>query len=345
MLRTIGRATFLVVVLTGFAFARAAAAEYYVVDPNAAVYIAWTEDTTGHLQGQVDIVSMATSASTQLSTSNASFTGTRSGSDVSLTFGTFSRFSGATWTGHTGWNTLTLIIPTSGTPQQLTLHAGSFANFQAAVSNMQGSASTNQEHQNLLNAVQEATNHVVHAGQAMDEGLAALRTLLPIAPTSNNALRLVYPAQWKKMQAAWAHEQAVGAVTPTTCYQKSNVEYAASQVSYELSSFNYLDARYHGIEGEYNGAVNKVNGAITELSEWAPVLDDRARAYKNAMGQTYSRSAAALVGPPIANARKSLSIFADRWEKITETVDDYDQRAKQQNEDARQFANAIDCSG
>lgn len=132
-------ATFLV------CYGTAMASEYYAVGKYEAVYLAWTQDAEGHLQGQVEIVSVDSTQSTELKTKSAAFTGIRSGSDVSLSFGILTAFGGTTWTGHVGWNELSLILPTNGAPQQFVLRAGSFAQFQEAANKLQGGVAANQQ--------------------------------------------------------------------------------------------------------------------------------------------------------------------------------------------------------
>ncbi len=98
-----------------------ASAEQYVGgNRTEAVYIAWTADDNGHLQGQVQVISLNQSNPSKTNATNASFAGNRSGSNVSLVFPMLSAFGGSTWTGRIGGQALSLDIPTTnGTPTEL----------------------------------------------------------------------------------------------------------------------------------------------------------------------------------------------------------------------------------
>lgn len=333
----------LTAVTFGTACAGAFANEYYDVGSNYALYLAWTQDGSGHLQGQVEIIGMDSSNSTQLQTKNAAFSGTRNGSDVSLTFGMLTAFGGTTWTGHIGWGTLTLMIPTNSGMQRFTLHSGSFDQFQAAVSRIQGSVTQNQTRLAMYNAMNEASNHVSDGMQSINSGLARLRAMFTPSPTGG--LRAKYSNEWQKMQAAWSKEQKDAQVAPMTCYQKSQVTYDASGVNYELSEFTYLDSEVTSAKWDYDSAYNSVRNGISELLQWAPTFDTRARTYSGMMGQSYSHSATLATGPTIASARKSLQIFNDKWASFKTYVYGYDTRAKQLNEKAQAFPESIACSG
>jgi hypothetical protein len=317
--------------------------EYYAVSPNLAVYIAWTEDREGHLQGQVEIVGIESANSTQLKTTNASFTGSRSGSDVSLTFGLLTSFGGSTWTGHLGWNALTLVIPTNGVPQQVTLSAGSFGDFQRAVSRFEGSVSTNQTKASLYNAALEARNHTVNGEKSMNDGLAQLRTLFAKRP--GGGLRVKYALEWQKMQESWEKVQAAAQVAPMTCYQFSEVQYLESNVQYELSEFQYLDSEAQYGKWQYDAARRSVTNGIGEIEVWAPLFDARNRAYSNYIGQTYSRSAVKLLAPEVSSATKSLSYFGAQWSAFASYVNDYDNRVKQLFNNSQSFVKSLACNG
>jgi len=345
----------LVVLLVAFGvtITQARADEFYEVGQNDAIYIAWTQDSSGHLQGQVEVVSIDPNDSTRLKTTNSAFTGTRSGSDISLTFGLVSAFSGETWTGHISWGKLSLVIPTSDVPQRLTLKSGSFDQFNQGVSGLKDSVTTNaaraaevsranQQRVSLLNAVEEAAGHVQDGGTSIDSGLSNLREM--VAKSPDGGLREQYAQEWQKMEAVWQKEQSEGQVIPMTCYQKSQVEYEASQVDYELSQFNYLDSQVEYTKGLYNGAMSNVVNGIAEATLWAPLVDERARSFSQSVGRAYNHSVVSLTAPKISSARKSLKYFAARWDDFMTYVNGYDKRAKQQDDDAKAFPSSITCS-
>jgi hypothetical protein len=322
---------------------RAMANEYYEVGKNDAVYLAWTQDSGGHLQGQVEIATMVSNGSTKLRTTNAAFSGTRSGSDVSLTFGLLSAFGSATWTGHVGWNTLSLVIPTGDVPQRGSLSAGSFDDFQSAVRKMQDRVAMNQAHLALFNASTEAAGHLSKGANLINRGLKQLEELFPKQPASDS-LKARYARQWEAMQAAWQKEQDAAAVVPMTCYQKSQVSFQSAQVSYQLAQFDYLDAQVSYAHDHFDNAKQDVLDGIAELGRWAPIFNSRARAYATAVGKKFSYNAVAALAPTISRARESLAYYAERWSSLTAYVSDFDQRAKEQNADAQAFPQTISCT-
>lgn len=321
----------------------ARASEYYQVSQNEAVYIAWTQDSVGRLQGQVEVVAISSNTSVQLKTTNAAFNGTRSGPDVSLAFGMFSTYGGATWTGHVSGSTLTLIIPTNGVPQQLVLKAGSFNKFSAAISRMQDRVEVNQARLTLYKSMQDAFNHLKDGNGLITSGLASLNAMFPIAPP-RTSLRTAYQQAWRRMQADWAEEQSEAQTVPLTCGQRGRIEYQSGKVNYVLGQFNYIDGQVRYLNSQYVGAVHKVTSGISELKDWAPVLDVRARAFFSSVGKQYNGNATALVGSTVKKASDSLRAFNARWLAFESDVRRYDRAAKQLDNKASAFATSLKCS-
>src|SRR4051812_13528793 len=85
--------------------------EYVGSNGSGAIYIAWTSDTTGHIQGQLQAAAINSSDPTRLDTRNSAFTGTIRETDVSIAFPALSNFSGQTWTGKAGSGALVLTFP------------------------------------------------------------------------------------------------------------------------------------------------------------------------------------------------------------------------------------------
>lgn len=336
------RALTLTATIFAISCAGALASEYYDVGQNYAVYLAWTEDGAGHLQGQVEVVSMD-SSNTRLQTKNAAFTGARNGSDVSLTFGQLTAFGGTTWTGNIGWLRLNLMIPTDSGEQRVALHPGSFDQFHAAVSRMQANLAVNQSHVATYNAMSEAADHVKNGYNSMNTGLASLRALLPV-DVRPGSLRSKYAEEWQKMQVVWRKEQEEAHVTPMTCDQKRQVEYQSGQVDYELGQFQYLDGQVHYLQSQYADAFHEVAQGIGDIQNWGPAYNARARDYYASIGGSYNHNVVAMFTPQILSAQKSLKVFTSRWQAFEAYAHAYGQRAKQQDEQAKAFAQSITCS-
>src|ERR1700692_698309 len=140
------------------------AAEYYREFPNAAIYIAWTEDKAGQVRGQVQLVRFDTANPAQLQSQNASFTGVRNGSDISIVFPLISNFSGQTWTGSIGWRSLTLVFPGSGSIGQMLLYPGSFRDFEIAEDHIRRTSATARAQQERTAAAAGIRRETIDAG-------------------------------------------------------------------------------------------------------------------------------------------------------------------------------------
>src|SRR5579862_3754604 len=193
---------------------------FYAAGDGWAVYLAWTEDTTGHLQGQVQAIAADPADPAKLKSTNGAFTGTHNGSDISIAFPLLSNYLGATWTGTLKDNTLSLVIPTAGLPSNPTLVAGSFDDFQKAAQKVQKQvnvaqqqqaaaqaaaaqqAQLDQEKATAYSSAQEAQNNARDGFTEVRNALAALDREMPETPP-RGGLRAQYAAEWAKMQRTW----------------------------------------------------------------------------------------------------------------------------------------------
>jgi predicted nucleic acid-binding Zn-ribbon protein len=107
--------------------------EYVGSSSNSAAYVAWTTDSNGHIQGQVQIAQIDATDPTKLLKENASFSGSESGSQLSIVFPLLSSFGGTTWTGSFGNGSLVVNYPnTDGSLSQLSLKYGGLDDYQRA---------------------------------------------------------------------------------------------------------------------------------------------------------------------------------------------------------------------
>jgi hypothetical protein len=188
---------------------------YYAAGSNWAIYLAWTEDTTGHLQGQVQVVAADPNDPAKMRSTNGAFTGTRNGDDISIAFPLVSNYLGATWTGTLKDNAISLVIPTTGLPANPTLSAGSFEDFQKAAQHVQSQVGVaqqqqaqqqaaaqqqqeaqqaviaqqnqlNQQKASAYNGTQQAAAKVRDAYTEVRTALNNLATLVPESPGSNS---------------------------------------------------------------------------------------------------------------------------------------------------------------
>jgi hypothetical protein len=321
----------------------AMADQYYRVFSNAAIYIAWTQSGSGDIRGQVQMLSIGQSNPTQLQTTNASFTGVRNGRDISITFGLFSPFSGQTWTGTIGWGTLTLIVPTNTGGDQEVLYSGSFQQYAAAAQGLQRTVASSRLSASLLANLNEAAGHVNDDTQMIKRELATLAQMFP-AQLGDDSLESQYARAWDKMRTDWSKEQSDADVTPMSCVQKSTVSVDASDIAVDLSSVQVIDSQTSSLSYDANSAFSSITRALADLSQWAPVYDERAR--------LYSQVAGAPARPAIAQNLPGYSARIDRQKIYYKTrlasalaiAARYDAEAHDLNSKARSFADALDCT-
>ncbi|MGI8667633.1 MAG: hypothetical protein ACR2N4_16675 [Jatrophihabitans sp.] len=113
-------------------------------DSSTALFLSWTRSAST-VSGSLSATQLPDPAANQASTTNAAFTGTVSGSSVTLTFpqgfGTVSSLSG-----QLSGSALVLSIPqVDGSLQPVTLNPGSAADYNAGVAALQASAGANQQ--------------------------------------------------------------------------------------------------------------------------------------------------------------------------------------------------------
>lgn len=334
---------------------------WYGADATAAIYLAWTEDTTGHLQGQLQIVTVDASNPAKLNAVNASFTGTHNGSDISIVFPLLSAYGGATWTGTLRGNSLSLVIPTTSVPSMLVLRPGSFDQFQVIANKLQQSVSTAQRQeaaaqaasagqQSAYDDMMSARQEVTNAYNETQGVLAEIGQQLPATP-GTGSLRTQYAREWQRMQDTWLREQAASSVNPMTCYQKGRVIYISGTMDYEHSEMVYLDSESGDLLQAIQSHVNAANDDIASLQQWAPVYYRRAQSYSGLTGQPLSNYLPGGADPTakvqaFADAANSdLETYAARVTAFEELVSSYDARASALDKRAKTFANSLGCSG
>jgi hypothetical protein len=347
---------------------------YYAAGDGWAIYLAWTEDATEHLQGQVQVIAADPSDPAKLKSTSAPFTGIRNGSDISISFPLVSNYLGATWTGTLKSSAISLVIPTTGLPANPTLVAGSFEDFQKAAQKVQGKVDVaqqiqgqqqavvaqqqaaeqaaaaqqfrlNQEKNAVYNSSVEAQNHVRSAFAQVQNALAPLQRALPEIP-SRFGLRSQYAAEWNKMQGTWVQEQAASQVTPMTCYQKGQVTYISGQVTYENGEVKYLDSESRSLADSIQSSLDTASQGLDALSKWAPEYYRRAQAYSQ-----FSNQPSNVTDPTndLASFRKqteaSIGTYSQRLQSFEKTVASYDDLAQGLQVRAQAVPQSITCSG
>jgi hypothetical protein len=351
------RATIFAVLTIAFSTAMscAALADQYVGGSSAfAIFVAWTADGAGHLQGQVQTVSLAGAKVDRIS---ASFSGTRSGSDVSLVFPLLSDYSGQTWTGNFGFRSLTLQLSNNA---ELQLSAGSFSDFRERVASLERTASMAasaqadaEAHAQRIADAQRALDVVSmqwnNAKRQLVSALSELKGMLPIPaldPSDPRSQRARYTAAVAKIETAWSHEQEVAAATPLTCYKKGQVQYAAGQVSYARSQLEYQDSQFASFDQTATRDITQAQAAIDAMEQIYPVFKARYREYRWLVPTIPEPQ---LTEASIAKMKRDiaplLTEYNNRLTRARGVVHDADQTGDRINAQASEFPASLSCSG
>jgi hypothetical protein len=342
--RFLGSLFLFVAVATGVAQAE----QFVGGDAGSAVYVAWTADEAGHLQGQVQLVALDPQNRARTRATQASFSGNRRGADVSLAFPLLGAFGGSTWTGRVGRGVLTLdILGSDGAPHELTLVAGSFQDFQRRVASLRGRAGAAEVTQSLAAQVRDVARQLQTESNAIASADAYLRKAFPTPPRADDepsTIAAKYASAWAKMQADWSREQQAAQVSPMTCYQKSQVSYIASNVSYDRSQVSYLDSTFRYFADEAQRNVDAALNGPAAIRNLLSVFYRRANAY--------SRNTGSVIGDPKglqAQAERAAayarSVAVPRLQKGHAMVQDYGRRAEDLREQAARFPDTVQCSG
>jgi hypothetical protein len=347
---------------------------YFAAGDNWAIYLAWTEDTSGHLQGQIQVVKVDPNNGARLQTVNGGFTGTRNGRDISISFPILSNYVGQTWTGTLGNDSISLVIPTSGLPQNPTLQAGSFQDFQMAAQKVQAQVNiAAQEQARQANLAEQQRETAAAAAQAKNEhdraasvaydnandaanllkgayaqvrsALAQLAASIPATP-GPNTLSAKYEQTYDKMEQVWQKEQDLGETEPLTCYQRGQVQYLAGQVQYLRGQVQYLDGQVEYSLNQLQVVFNAANNGLDAIDKWAPALYQNAQAYSNLTGKPNTISEPTETIRAFRNRTEdSLTVYSQRLDHFRSIVKDYDDKAASLEQQANGYPASLHCSG
>ena len=346
---------FVLTIALSAAMSCAVLADQFVGGSSAfAIFIAWTSDGSGHLQGQVQTVSLA---GPKVDRTSASFTGTRSGSEVSLVFPLLSNYSGQTWTGNFGFRSLTLQLSNNA---ELQLSAGSFAEFRDRVSSVEQQASVaaaaaaavdahEQRIADALRALNEVNGQWNSAKRRLVDALTQLKEMFPIAapdPSDSRTLQAKYATAVSRMETSWAHEQQVADVQNLTCYQKGQVEYGAGQVSYAHGQLQYQDSEFEAFDRTATGDLVVARSAIDAMDQIYPPFKARYREYRQLVPSTPE---AQLTQAAIIRMKHELlpllDHFGARLSSVRRVARDADRNGDDIDAKANEFPKSLSCSG
>jgi len=347
---------------------------YFASGDNWAIYLAWTEDTSGHLQGQLQAIEVDPNDSAKLQTVNGSFTGTRNGQDISISFPVLSNYAGQTWTGTINNGTISLVIPTSGLPQNPALQAGSFQDFQRAAQKVQekvnvaaqeqareaafaqqqreaatAAAEAQNEHNRAVSAAygntNDAANRLKDAYSQVHSALAQLAAGIPATP-GPDAISTRYVQTYGKMKQVWQKENELGDAEPLTCYQRGQVQYLAGQVQYLRGQVQYLDGQVQYNVNRLQQVFDAANNGLDAIDKWAPAFYQHAQIYSNLTGKPNTiPEPTRAIETFRSQTEGSLAVYNERLENFRSLVKDYDDKAAALQEQAKAYPASLHCSG
>lgn len=326
------------------------------------MYIAWTSDREGHLQGQMQVTFIDQNDPTKLTNHNVGFTGTRDGNEISIAFPMLSAFGGSTWTGQVSPGSLILSYPEQGGGMgQMTLKYGSTADFQQAASKLRKTVAATQAQRARALAEAQRSRELVSAASSTAEEIRSTEASLNGAigalqrqfrnppPTINTPNSYLYKYNQLEIAVvqAWNKEQEDAQVVPFTCYQKSKVAYDASQVAYILSEFSYLDNQWENIRQQTRSALGVIRGSVSRLENLYPT-------YAQQLQQMCANNGAAPCSPYVwqerlanwqSNARAEVNYVNKRLADDVSLFGGYSARARALNQKANSFPDRLHCSG
>lgn len=322
---------------------------------DAVEFIQWTE-RQGNLAGQAQLVYITPDKPLQSQSKNLSFTGVRSGSNVSLTvsegLGTY-----LTWTGTLKDDTLTLVSPDSnGQLITSSLHVGTVNDYNAALATFRQRLSNQTADVQALRI--EATRQaqaaqsraarqkaVSDANDTLAGKLANLASAKKTVASDTNfsSVLAAYAHDWKTMQADYGKETTDAGKTPLTCYQLGTVKYDRGTVHYDLGSIQYDDGSLKYVATTITNDSANISSGMGDVETAYANL--KAAAAANETRSPSPRFSADDVSSAISAARQQTASSASALSDAQSQGTTFDQQAAQLDQTASAFANSLQCQG
>lgn len=262
---------------------------YLASNKNEVIFIQFTEQG-GQLSGQVQFFGAEGRGWKKTEANNASFTGLRDGSNVSLRFAGF--FTDRTISGTLSGDTLSLVLPQpDGRLATVEFRRASVGEYNAEVEKLRGQvAKTNEatrraqaEEARLEELRQQAAQvdgNIQRAYESLDEGINGLRDALKFdEPLSG------FDQHWREMQE---HEKEFKskAARPLDSYKLSEASYALQKLGYDRQNIGHDRQNLGYAIRNANEKISKVREAVTDLQRaW-----EELQAARSSEAGAYTRS-------------------------------------------------------
>ena len=226
----------------------------------------------------------------------------------------------------------TSAVPPTNQSQQLT---GSGVPEQQPQQQLAGPTAPNSAE--LTAAANEAVNELAVLSRSVNADLESINRLMT-SDSGPTKIRSEYAAASSKMSEYWDKEEQAAAVTPMTCYQKSQVQYISTQVAYELSQIKYVDSEVTYVVQSAKPEVSETERDLSNYLKSASLFDQRFGASTSSGPDI---SASSLQGR--VNAETSTTIA--QLNALMQTKASYDKEGTDLTAKAKTFSDSLSCAG
>lgn len=310
---------------------------YLYSDDSSVGFIQWTEDSSHHLVGTLQIAEA--DSNNNLQSQSYPFNGIRNNDRLSISF-----TLGGTVDGSLQGNTLTLAIPTQdGTLSQTVFHAASVQQYNDAVTALK----TRLAH---ITGTEAAVSATTTTQASLDQAVSsandtlgsALSTLAQDKQTlaSDTAFKSIlddYANDWATMQKDYKQEQIDAA---GGCANASDVAYDVSSVNYDLSSITYDDSSLAYQANLVTNDLAAVNKDISTVqSDWQSLQN----AVQNDNGRLSARYSQSDIDGAVSAAQAQVTSSNKALTNAQATAKGYDNKATSKASDAQKLSDNMHC--
>ncbi len=239
------------------------------VSPDAVAFIQWTE-LGGALRGQYQTLYVPQHDPLAVESANMSFTGLRSGSNVSLTFSAL--FSSTTWTGILRGSTLTLAVPRrDGLLSTFVMKAGTVVEeYNRAALALRQRIAYLSELVGRRQAVLKADQTFRQAYQRMVSDTANLQRGTDFTSILND-----YGRRWALMQKNYERLRADAAKQPLSCFELGGVQAQLGALEANMGSIWAVNGSFGVVRSTVATGIARVRRDVQTLQA---ALNDLQRA-------------------------------------------------------------------
>ncbi len=337
---------------------------YLAVDATNVYFIQFTEKNN-QVNGNLRVVEETNDTPPQTKSFAITFTGTQSGTSITLTFSLF--FFSSSITGTLNGTVLTLDIPQSdGHLQSETFNGVSIQQYNQAVDALQKKVSQEDQQYNNSQATattlhynDQATATTIQATQAAQQSeqqavrdansqlssdLATLKDdQNTLAAFSESDTLTSYQKDWQQMQSDYATEQkdaqAGCGANSSNLYQVNSDDYQINSDEYQIHSDDY---QFNSDKNQYTVDLTPVQKDIqTVQNDWTQLQQAAA---SNSTGIPVAAYSANDIDTMLQKAQAVVKNAQDAWQAAQSQVTQYDQEASALQQQAGNIPASMQCA-